>query len=256
MPADQRLGFVSEIVGKVSVADREQKVRKYVDNLYEDSKITSRENAEALLAKDADDIKDDELVKLAARYNEEQGPVQTKVNVANNKLTQLRTRFAEGWMSWKKSDLSYPDANRTLRLTYGEVRPFSPRDAVEYRFATTLSGVMEKETGEAPFIVPTKLKELWMKKDFGRYADPQLKDVPVAFITDNDITGGNSGSAVINGNGEIIGCAFDGNWEGIVGDYFFEPKLNRTISVDARYVLFVLDKFSGAENILKEMTIH
>jgi hypothetical protein len=97
---------------------------------------------------------------------------------------------------------------------------------------------------------------LWEKKDFGRYVDPGLHDVPVGFIADLDITGGSSGSPVINGNGELIGCAFDGNWEAVVGDYVFQESLNRMISVDSRYVLFILDKFSNAKNLLNEMTIH
>jgi hypothetical protein len=114
---------------------------------------------------------------------------------------------------------------------------------------------MEKETGQAPFVVPPRLKELWKKKDFGRYGDPQLGDIPVAFTANLDITGGNSGSPVVNGKGELIGCAFDTNWEGVVSDYRYEDAYTRAISVDARYILFVLDKFTGAENILKELVI-
>jgi hypothetical protein len=159
-------------------------------------------------------------------------------------------------IAWKEHGLIYPDANRSIRLTYGRVKPFKPRDAVEYRSFTTLAGVMEKERSSEPFVVPARLRELWTKKDFGRYADPTSGDVPVAFIADLDITGGNSGSPVLNGKGEFIGCAFDGNWEAVVGDYYFQEALNRTIAVDARYILFVLDKFSGAENIMKELTIH
>ena len=158
-------------------------------------------------------------------------------------------------MAWKGSDI-YPDANRTLRFTYGQVKPYYPRDAVRYSYETTLGGVMEKETGEDPFIVPAHLKELWKNKDFGAYADPKVGDVPVAFLANLDITGGNSGSSVLNGKGELIGLAFDGNWEAVVGDYYFQEPLNRSINVDSRYILFVLDKFSNAQNILKELVIH
>jgi len=115
--------------------------------------------------------------------------------------------------------------------------------------------VMEKETGEDPFVVLPRLRELWEKKDFGPYADPSLGDVPVAFIANLDITGGNSGSPVINGKGELIGCAFDGNWESVVGDYYYQDRYNRSINVDSRYILFVLDKFDGAENIIRELDI-
>ena len=157
-------------------------------------------------------------------------------------------------MVWKGADI-YPDANRTLRFTYGQVKSYNPRDAVHYNYETTLGGVMEKETGEDPFIVPQKLRTLWEKKDFGQYADAASGDVPVAFLANLDITGGNSGSPVINGKGELIGLAFDGNWEAVVGDYIFQDLLNRTISVDARYVLFILDKYSDAKNILSELRV-
>ncbi len=143
-----------------------------------------------------------------------------------------------------------------LRITYGQIKPYNPRDAVHYDYETTLTGVIEKETGEDPFIVPEKLHDLWAKKDFGRWEDPKLHDVPVAFLANLDITGGNSGSPVINGKGELIGVAFDGNWESVVGDYFYQEPLNRSINVDSRYVLFILDKFSNAQNILNELVIH
>jgi len=141
-----------------------------------------------------------------------------------------------------------------MRLTYGEVLDYYPADAIHYDYTTTLSGVMEKEdpTNEE-FIVPEKLKELYEDKDFGDYGDD---DVVVCFLTNNDITGGNSGSPVINGDGELIGIAFDGNWEAMSGDIAFEPELQRTISVDIRYVMFIIDKYAGAQNLLDEMTIH
>jgi hypothetical protein len=159
-------------------------------------------------------------------------------------------------MAWKHPEPAYPDANRTLRFTYGKVVSVSPRDAVHYSFNTSLKGVIEKESDEAPFTVPDKLKRLWETRDFGPYEDSTLKDIPVDFMTDNDITGGNSGSPVINGKGELIGCAFDSNWEGIPGDYMFQERFDRTISVDARYVLFILDKYAGARDLLKELEIH
>ncbi len=149
----------------------------------------------------------------------------------------------------------YPDANGTLRLTYGTVKGYSPKDAVFYLPQTTLTGVMEKETGKEPFIVPKKLKELWQRKDFGSYEDPELKDVPVDFLTTHDTTGGNSGSPVLNGKGELVGLLFDGNLESVVSDYYFWPPITRSISVDSRYVLFITDKFQGAERILKELKI-
>lgn len=148
-----------------------------------------------------------------------------------------------------------PDANSTIRMTYGTVGSYYPKDGVFYDYYTTIEGIMQKEDpNNDEFVVPAKLKELYMNKDYGQYAntDGQL---PVCFISNNDITGGNSGSPVINGNGELIGCAFDGNWEAMSGDIFFETKLQRTISVDIRYVLFIIDKYAGAGHLVDEMTL-
>ena len=162
--------------------------------------------------------------------------------------------FMEGLREMESNKLFYPDANSTMRITYGNAMPYSPGDAVEYDLFTTLDGVMQKEDPENPeFIVPARLKELWKNKDYGRYGENgRLK---TCFLSNNDITGGNSGSPVLNGKGELIGIAFDGNWEAMSGDIVFEPSLQRTISVDIRYVLFIIDKFAGAKNLVDEMMI-
>ena len=148
-----------------------------------------------------------------------------------------------------------PDANFTIRLTYGNVKSYNPKDGVHYKYYTTLKGVMEKEDPTNPeFVVPAKLKELYEAKDFGRYALPN-GDMPACFLTTSDITGGNSGSPVINGNGELIGAAFDGNWESLSGDINFDNNLQRCIAVDIRYVLFIIDKLGGCKHLIDEMTI-
>ena len=156
----------------------------------------------------------------------------------------------------------YPDANSTMRFTYGSVGDYQPKDAVLYKHYTTLKGYMEKENHGAPkndeFYVHQKLKDLYNKKDYGQYAHKfpdGSTDMMVCFTTNNDITGGNSGSPVINGNGELIGLAFDGNWEAMSGDIAFEPKLQKCINVDIRFVLFIIDKYAGATHLIKEMTI-
>ena len=142
-----------------------------------------------------------------------------------------------------------------MRLTYGTVKGYSPKDAVIYRHYTTLDGVMEKEDpNNWEFVVPAKLRKLWEEKDFGQYAMADGK-MPVAFLSNNDITGGNSGSPIMNANGELIGLAFDGNWESMSSDVMFEPDLQRCINVDIRYVLFIVDKFGGAGWLLDEMTL-
>ncbi len=173
---------------------------------------------------------------------------------ANSDLRIARRLFVEGIREMNPILVRYPDANFTLRMTYGKVLDYYPADAVHYDYFTTLKGVMEKEdpTNEE-FIVPQKLKELYLAKDFGRYAENG--DVVTCFITNNDITGGNSGSPCINADGHLIGIAFDGNWEAMSGDIAFEPELQRCINCDIRYVLFVIDKMANAQNIIKELTI-
>jgi len=170
------------------------------------------------------------------------------------KLDKGKRIYLEGLMKMQQDRKFYPDANFTMRLTYGKVDDYYPRDAVHYDYYTTLKGVMEKEDpDDMEFVVSDKLKELYRKKDYGRYG--QNGEMRVCFISNNDITGGNSGSPVLNGNGELIGIAFDGNWEAMSGDIKFEPDLQRTISVDIRYVLFVIDKYANADRLIEEMDI-
>jgi hypothetical protein len=164
--------------------------------------------------------------------------------------------FTAGLMEWEKGKPSYPDANSTMRLTYGHVLPYSPKDAVLYKHYSTVKGVLEKEDPTNPeFIVPAKLKSLIEAKDFGPYADPSDGLVHVCFLTNNDITGGNSGSPVLNAKGELIGLAFDGNWESMSSDVMFEPDLQRCICVDIRYVLFLVEKLGGASHIIAELDL-
>ncbi|MGB3948668.1 MAG: S46 family peptidase [Bacteroidia bacterium] len=165
------------------------------------------------------------------------------------------TKYIKALMEMQPDKNFYPDANSTIRLTYGNVKAYSPKDGVDYKYYTTLKGVFEKENpDDFEFTVPAKLKDLYTKKDFGTYADAD-GEMHVAFISNNDITGGNSGSPVINGNGELIGLAFDGNWEAMSGDIYFDSKYKRTISSDIRYVLFLIEKLGGAQNLIKEMNI-
>jgi hypothetical protein len=155
-----------------------------------------------------------------------------------------------------KAKKMYPDATFTMRVTYGQVKSYKPRDAVFYDNVTTMKGVLEKyKPGDYEFDLPQKEIELAKKKDFGQYLDKQKNDLVVGFITNNDITGGNSGSPVINGNGELIGLAFDGNYEALSHKISFDKDLNRTICVDIRYVLWCIDKLGGAQNIISELKI-
>jgi hypothetical protein len=178
---------------------------------------------------------------------------------AENKLQGLFRKYLEALQEWQADKVFYPDANFTQRLTYGKVSAYKPYDAVSFTYQTTLDGVIEKEdpTSEE-FVLPRSLRELWEKQDYGQYGilNAQGKKVlPVCFISDTDITGGNSGSPVLNGNGELVGLAFDGNWEAMTGDLVFDPEYKRTISVDVRYVLWLVDKFAGAGHIVQELDV-
>lgn len=180
----------------------------------------------------------------------------------NSGNPEAEALLEKGYRQWTagiremNSDKMYaPDANSTMRVTYGNVLPYAPADGVFYNYYTTMDGIMQKmDNDDREFIVPAKLVELYENENYGQYANKD-GSMPVCFISNNDITGGNSGSPVINGNGELIGCAFDGNWEAMSGDIFFEKDLQRTISVDIRYVLFIIDKYAGATHLVEEMDL-
>lgn len=176
---------------------------------------------------------------------------------AGDKLETANRLFVDGLRKMNPDKKYYPNANSTLRLTYGSVLDYSPADAVKYDYTTTTAGILQKrvmtDDKTHEFYVPQDLVDLINKKDFGQYAEDGK--LVVNFLTNNDITGGNSGSPVINGEGHLIGCAFDGNWEAMSGDVFFEKNIQRTIAVDIRYVLWIIDKYAGATNLIEEMTI-
>lgn len=254
LQGEQQIRFLQAKFGALEGDQRKSEVRRYVRELYGESRIKTLDEALELLNESADEIRNDPFVRLTLEIEGENAPVQAKLAEYNKLISFLRLGLMEVTMAWKGAEI-YPDANRTLRFSYGEIKPYSPRDAIRFNYLTRLGGVMEKETGQDPFIVPDELRKLWEEKDFGPYRDSEIDDVPVAFLANLDITGGNSGSPVINGRGELVGVAFDGNWEAVVGDYLFQEPLNRSINVDSRYILFILDKFSHAHSILDELAI-
>jgi hypothetical protein len=169
-------------------------------------------------------------------------------------LNRANRLFVRGLLEMKPNKLFSSNANSQIRLTYGKVGGYAIKDGLTANFYTTLAGVMEKEDPNSrEFIVPEKLKQLYLSKDYGQYAEDGR--LHVNFLTDNDITGGNSGSPVINAKGQLIGCAFDGNWEAMSGDIFFEPNLQKCINADIRYILFIIDKFGGAKHLIDEMNL-
>lgn len=229
---------------------------KYIDKVFEKSFFTDSVKLWAFLENpSAKKLQKDPIYiasqSIYGKYKELYG----KLDPIYADFDKGHRLYVAGIMEMNEGKAMYPDANFTMRLTYGEVLDYYPADAVHYEYITTLKGVMEKEDPDNwEFVVPEKLKELFRNKDYGRYA-MKTGEMPVAFITTNDITGGNSGSPVINGKGELIGTAFDGNWEAMSGDIVFEDELQRCINVDARYTLFIIDKFAGATHLIDEMTI-
>ena len=256
LPANQKLPYVEKLFEGKTGDERRKAEEDFAKTAVENTRYKSFEDTTKLFTLSAAEIRaiDDPLLKLIGQAYEDFEPMAKRVAQFNATVIRLRPDYVRGMLEMKKGPY-YPDANFTLRLTYGDIKGYHPRDAVIYEYQTTLAGVIDKDTGTEPFNVPAGLKELAKKKDFGSYVDSRLNDVPVAFLATTDITGGNSGSPVMNGKGEIIGLAFDGNFEGLGGDYAFDQSQNRTISVDIRYVLFLTDKFAGASYLFNEMQI-
>jgi hypothetical protein len=229
---------------------------KYVDNMFDKSIFGTKENFDAFAknptAKALDEDPGLQYIMSSVVYAKS---LSAGANKNNSDLASLHKKYIRGLNEMNQPTPAYPDANFTMRLTYGNVKSYNPKDGVMYRYYTTTDGVLQKENpNDAEFVVPAKLKELIQNKDFGRYAMPNGQ-MPVCFLTTNDITGGNSGSPVMNADGELIGAAFDGNWESLSGDINFNNKLQRCICVDIRYILFIVDKLGGCSNLIKEMTL-
>ena len=243
--------YPNDLAGDFGTLD----IDAYVDELFDNSAFTSVESLKYAIDNKGTEVFNDPAYLAAKSLVNKSYELYQTANQINKDLSDVRTNYTRGLLEWKKGEPSYPDANFTMRLTYGTVKGYSPKDAVIYRHYTTLDGVMEKEDPTKwEFVVPAKLKELWKNKDFGQYAMADGK-MPLAFLSNNDITGGNSGSPIMNSRGELIGLAFDGNWESMSSDVMFEPELQRCINVDIRYVLFIVDKFGGARWLIDEMDI-
>ena len=228
----------------------------YVDAMYDNSLSATEANFNKFINKPTVKAIENDLLKQFIEAKYELGDkIYEQAEAAMEGIDLLHKTYVRGLLEMYAPEPKAPDANFTIRFTYGNIKPYDPKDGVHYKYYTTLKGVMEKEDPTNPeFVVPAKLKELYQAKDYGRYAMAN-GEMPTCFLTTNDITGGNSGSPVINGKGELIGCAFDGNWESLSGDINFDNNLQRCIAVDIRYVLFIIDKLGGCSHLIDEMTI-
>ncbi len=249
---DELPSFYTEIID----AEFGGNIDSYVDYVYDNSRLTSLEAALDLIDNDKESIAEDPAYKLYVSAYELYEKLYNRVAPLRQKYSEGHRLYIAGLMKMQPERAWASDANFTIRLTYGNVLPYNPADGITYNYYTTLDGVIAKEDPEHPveFTVPARLKELHAARDYGRYADRNGR-LPVGFLANCDITGGNSGSPVLNAKGQLIGLAFDGNWEAMSGDVAFEPELQRTIAVDIRYVLFVIDKFANAKWLLDELTI-
>jgi hypothetical protein len=230
-------------------------MNEFSEAVYSKSLFASAERTTAFLEKPSLKVLQKDLGWIMFQsFKDDAGKYMEPYSSARALVGAGNRHFIAGLREMNPRLVEYPDANSTMRMSYGKVLDYYPADAVHYEYYTTLKGVMQKEDStNEEFIVPKKLKALYNAKDFGPYGENG--DLVTCFLTTNDITGGNSGSPVINSQGQLIGLAFDGNWEAMSGDISFEPALQRTINVDIRYVLFVIDKFAGAKNLIDELTL-
>ncbi len=256
----QPVGFFSNIKNAYGDLADDATWKKYADNIFRNTIIFDDAKWNAFVARpDATVLQGDPAFYHAnsflTNYTSKYAPLYQQFTAKNAEYGRL---YLKGIMEMDpaKAKMMYPDATFTMRVSYGAVKPYKPRDAVSYDYVTTSKGILEKYVpGDYEFDLPARQIDLLRKKDFGQYADPMRKDLVINFITSNDITGGNSGSPVINGKGELIGLAFDGNYEALSHKLAFDKDLNRTINVDIRYVLWCIDKLGGATNIINELKL-
>ncbi|HLP48698.1 MAG TPA: S46 family peptidase, partial [Candidatus Kapabacteria bacterium] len=248
-PADLRPALLNPVLEQGETA-----VDKYVDDLYARTILTDPQKRLELIKLSPTALLklNEPLINLAANFEKEFKTLREKKKAIDQEMDDLEKVYQAALLEMYQGKIA-PDANGTIRFTCGTVEGYHPKDAVDYNAFTTLKGVMEKETGEYPFYVPAKLKELYNARDFGRYEAKDYHDIVTCFLNTTNVTGGNSGSPVLNAKGEQVGIVFDMTYESVIGDYYIIPELQRTIHVDLRYVMFITEKFSGALHLIKEM---
>ncbi|WP_374041128.1 S46 family peptidase [Massilia sp. MS-15] len=230
-----------------------------INAMYRTTELADTARRLAWIGKDPDAFRKsgDPFIQLAVRLHETGMALENRRNEIDGNLERVIPQYMAAVIAWKKSQGKpvYPDANSTLRVTFGTVAPYSPRDGLVKGPFTTVEGIVEKATNKDPFIAPAPLLEAIKAKRYGVFKDPVLGTVPVNFLSSADTTGGNSGSAIMNKRGELVGLNFDSTYESITKDWYFDPVITRAIHVDIRYMLWLMKEVDGADNLLKEMTI-
>ncbi len=257
LPHNLQLKPVQDILAQYPNADTSAAIHQFVQSLYQHTVLKQVDQRLKIFNMSRDEMKslDDPMLNFAMSLRPAKDRIRAFDDNIDGELYELRPQFIEASRQWRASN-NYPDANFTPRLTYGEVMGYSPRDAVYYDYITSIRGILEKNTGKPPFNSPQKLLDLLHRyQQPAKYIDQHIDTVPVDFLNNTDITGGNSGSPVMDSQGRFVGIAFDGNWESISADWVFNPDLTRAISVDARYILYILDNFANSHYVLNELTI-
>jgi hypothetical protein len=256
LPQAQRLPALDKWLDGAKTGSQ---LKQKVAALYAGSKLDNVDERMKWFAADskAVDASSDSMLKLARAVQPQLKHLEDEGDARDGEMSKLRPRYMQAMIAWKDSQKLpvYPDANSSLRVTFGNVQGVAPRDGVGYTPFTAAQGIVEKNTGVEPFNSPKAELAAIKARAFDGYASPRLGTLPVNFLADLDITGGNSGSPAMDANGQLVGLAFDGNWESVSGDWLFDPQLNRSIQVDVRYMLWVMDHLDHADNLLKEMSI-
>jgi hypothetical protein len=254
LPKDQRIVAVDDALAATGESDPAAAVEKLLDRLYANTKIHESEARLAMFDESREKMaaRNDALLAFAADLRRAMDEKQRRDDEIAGAMMRLKPGYVALLQKLRKGRV-YPDANGTLRVSFGHVEGYSPRDSVQYAAQTTVRGILEKQTGKDPFDSPQELISASSRKKLGAYADPDLGDVPVNFLSSSDITNGSSGSATLNASGELAGLAFDGNYEAMGSDYLVNPDVTRTIHVDSRYILWVMDAIDGAHNLIREM---